>query len=154
MVGPSEFGTTWRQNTASSGRPRARAATATSDASTCTITERSVRVMTADSDNATVRPGSARCASFSPRVSPYPDTGKRSSRTLKRIISISPSQNGGIPIPSVETMRTAWSPARSRFRAATAARGIAMMIDRSTLEATSAKVGSMREPTSGRTSTR
>ena len=62
MVGTSEFGRTWRQKTMLSGMPRARAAVATSEFSACTIAARRLRVSTADSDSATVRLGSARCA--------------------------------------------------------------------------------------------
>ena len=64
-------------------------------------TARRLRVSTAESDSATVRQGSTRCASFAPSVSPYPETGRMPSRTLNRMISIRPSQNGGKPIPSM-----------------------------------------------------
>ncbi len=65
-------------------------------------------------------------------------------RTLKRMISISASQNGGKPMPNVETMRTAWSGARPWLRAAMVAIGTAMRMERTTLASTRARVGSMR----------
>src|SRR5581483_4143597 len=112
-TGPSAARSACLATTTWPGRPLAQAVRMNSWPSVSRSVERTSRAIAAAERSPSVSAGSTRC-----RADSAPMTGKSPHRTLSRLIRRSPSQKGGIEMPTTASAVATASSSRSRWRAA------------------------------------